>query len=187
MTVEEIKESISMKEVLSRYGIEVKKNMCCCPIHKERHPSMQIFKDGYHCYACGAHGGVIKFIQEMESCDFKTAFLSLGGTYEKHSNEKERKLIKKRYERQRKEREDKARYEKTFVLMLSKSIAICRDVIQNDEPYTDDWCTCVNALDWLIYIWEKKYIRGEGIKNIDVVRMCKRIERIRHIERGCID
>lgn len=182
MTAEEIKQTITMGEILSQYGVQVKKNICCCPIHKERHPSMQVFKDGYYCHACGSHGDVFTFIQEMEGCDFKTAFIRLGGTYEKHQNEKHRKLINKQFERQKQERENKVKFEKSFCQMFSKAIQICRAVIQNGEPFTDDWCTCVNALDWLLYTWEEKYIRGEEIRNLDVVRVYQRIECIRHSE-----
>lgn len=178
MTVEEIKQSMTMKDVLSRYNIEVKKGMCCCPIHKEKHPSMQVFKDGYKCYACQRHGDIFKFVMEMENCDFKTAFISLGGTYEEGKSKKQKKLIKKKFERQKIERQGQSQFNKKFRRMLFDAISKCRKVIEDEEPYSDRWCTCVNALDWLLYILEEKYILEGGVNKADVIRMCGRIKRV---------
>lgn len=178
MTVEEIKQSLTMTDVLARYGVKVRGKVACCPIHKEKHPSMQVFKDGYKCHACNSHGDIFKFVMEMEGCDFKTAFISLGGTYEKDDSEKHHKLVKKKFERQKNERQGRDRFEERLHSMLCKSISKCREVIRDDEPYSDRWCTCVNALDWLLYVLEEKYIKEGGINKADVIRMCRRIERV---------
>lgn len=178
MTVEEIKQSTTMKDVLSRYNVEVKKGMCCCPIHKEKHPSMQVFKDGYKCHACQRHGDIFKFVMEMENCDFKTAFISLGGTYDKDLNKQHKKLIQKKFERQKIERQEQNTFEDKFHKMLCDSISKCRKVIQEEEPFSDRWCICVNALDWLLYILDEKYILEGGVNKADVIRMCGRIKRV---------
>ena len=178
MTVEEIKQNVTMADVLAKYGVKVKKNMACCPIHREKHPSMQVFKDGYKCHACQSHGDIFDFVIEMEHCDFKTAFISLGGTYEKHKSQQHKKLVNKKFERQRKERQEQSMFEEQLHLMLCKSITKCRNVIRDDEPYLDRWCTCVNSLDWLLYILEEKYIRKGEVNKADVIRMCRRIERV---------
>lgn len=177
MTVEEIKQSITMPDILNRYGVNIKNKMCCCPIHKETHPSMQVFKDGYYCHACGSHGDIFTFIQEMESCNFRTAFLSLGGTYE-DSTQKERQVNRVIFKSRKEEKQKQQNFETSFKLAFSKAISKCRMIIQNEEPFTDKWCTCVNTLDWLLYVWEEKYIREGDINKADVIRMCKRIERV---------
>lgn len=33
--------------------------MALCPFHNDRHPSLLVADDHYHCFACGAHGDVI--------------------------------------------------------------------------------------------------------------------------------
>lgn len=171
MTVEEIKANVSMREVLARYGVPVSRsNMCCCPIHKERHPSMQVFKDGYKCYSCGARGDVFRFIQEMEGCTFKEAFISLGGTYEQRKSKKQRILINKKFSREKYNRDRAVKSEEDFTKLFSRAISICRDREDIDE--------CIHALPWLEYVWEEKYIREEYINKADVIRVCKRIERI---------
>lgn len=94
-TVEEIKEAYTMRDVLDMYGIKVNhNNMCCCPIHGEKHPSMKVYKDGYHCFACGSNGDIFSFVQSVENCDFKAAFYKLGGSYDNSTPEAKIRLFR---------------------------------------------------------------------------------------------
>ena len=120
MTLEEIKENVTMRDVMDKYKIKVSRsNMCCCPIHKEKHPSMKIYKDSFNCFSCGAHGDIFSFVQEMEKCDFKTAFMFLGGTYDKDKKSVRNAL--KCVEEARKERE--ARKDRERIALIEKSDA----------------------------------------------------------------
>ena len=51
----------------------------CCPFHNEKTPSFNIMseKNMYHCFGCGAGGGIIKFYMEMEKLSFVEAILAL--------------------------------------------------------------------------------------------------------------
>lgn len=46
----------------------------CCPFHQEKTPSMYIYTDPgnqhYHCFGCGAHGGVVQFVQAFDGLTF---------------------------------------------------------------------------------------------------------------------
>ena len=120
MTLEEIKENVTMRDVMDKYKIKVSRsNMCCCPIHKEKHPSMKIYKDSFNCFSCGAHGDIFSFVQEMEKCDFKTAFMFLGGTYDKDKKSVRNAL--KRVEEARKERETR-KYQILYLKECIKSV-----------------------------------------------------------------
>ena len=120
MTLEEIKENVTMRDVMDKYKIKVSRsNMCCCPIHKEKHPSMKIYKHSFYCFSCGAHGDIFSFVQEMEKCDFKTAFMFLGGTYDKDKKSVRNAL--KCVETARKEREE--RKERERIALIEKSDA----------------------------------------------------------------
>ena len=120
MTLEEIKENVTMRDVMDKYKIKVSRsNMCCCPIHKEKHPSMKIYKRSFYCFSCGAHGDIFSFVQEMEKCDFKTAFMFLGGTYDKDKKSVRNAL--KCVEEARKERE--ARKDRERIALIEKSDA----------------------------------------------------------------
>jgi len=176
MTAEEIKGSVTMREVLSKYGVSVNSNgMCCCPIHKERHPSMKVFKDGYKCFACGSNGDIFSFVQEMENCDFKQAFKLLGGTYKRYGSERTKANAQAHYNRQKILREKAAENEKRFRSALMGAIDMCRFMIDHQEPFSDEWCYAQNNLPYLWHVYENKYLEGEEVEEANVFRRCKEI------------
>lgn len=71
--VDAIKQAVNMLDLVEQYGVTVRKNMCCCPFHGEKHPSMKIYEDSYYCFACGAHGDVINWVQSMDGLNFPQA------------------------------------------------------------------------------------------------------------------
>lgn len=179
MTVEEIKQTYSMNDILSQYGIVVKHNMCRCPFHGiDRHPSMQVFKDGFKCHTCNAHGDIFSFVMLKENCSFKEAFIILGGTYEHKDTKTKQKLMLKRFDRQKKRKNRVVSGKKEFKSFLSDTITKCQELIRDKEPYSDEWCAAQNSLPWLLYVWELKYINLEEINEPDVIRVCRKIERI---------
>ncbi len=63
---ETVKCEITMPDVAERYGITVGRNgFVNCIFHNDKHPSMKLYKDHYHCFACGAHGDVISFSAQL--------------------------------------------------------------------------------------------------------------------------
>lgn len=82
MTREEIKQQYTMRDIVERYGLKPNRaGFICCPFHKEKTPSMKIYKDSYYCFGCGEHGDIFSFVMRYEGVSFSAAFLSLGGTY----------------------------------------------------------------------------------------------------------
>ena len=57
--------AFSMSEAAEYYGVEVKHGKALCPFHNDRHPSLFVADDHYHCYACGEHGDVIDFVAKL--------------------------------------------------------------------------------------------------------------------------
>ena len=112
-TVSEIKQQYSMREIVERYGFHPNRaGFISCPFHSGDHsPSMKIYQKDFHCHACGANGDIFSFIQRMDNCDFKTAFYSLGGTYQKPTDNSKIAVyrIKKAKENREKKEEKKKR------------------------------------------------------------------------------
>jgi DNA primase len=50
-----------------------------CPFHEDHTPSLTVYPASgtFHCYGCGKHGDVIKFVQEIERMSFNQALESL--------------------------------------------------------------------------------------------------------------
>lgn len=138
MTVEEIKQTYSMRDILSRYGIQVRGNMCKCPFHgADKHPSMKVFKDGYNCFTCGANGDIFTFVQNMDNCDFKTAFYSLGGEYQKPTKASKTALY--RLEKARKNKQKEEQKIKDKIVRNNTLIHASRELFKQSEPLSDDW------------------------------------------------
>lgn len=143
MTVEEIKQQTPMSEVVRRYGIQIgRSGQCSCPFHgPDRHPSMKIYKDSYFCFTCHATGDVFRFIQEMDSVDFKTAFVMLGGTYNH-----EDKIANLKAWRAQKDREGKAlrlwklkKKRLDYINIMHIYMDSLRRATDADV-FSDDWC-----------------------------------------------
>ncbi|MBQ2768064.1 MAG: hypothetical protein IJF49_08335 [Clostridia bacterium] len=61
-----IKSRVSMRDVAVRYGIDIHRgNVAMCPFHREKTPSMKLYKDGFYCFGCGAGGDVINFVARL--------------------------------------------------------------------------------------------------------------------------
>lgn len=66
---DEILNNSNIQTILQHYGLNVTRNKCNCPFHKDTNPSMSIHpsKGIVKCFACGAGGNAISFIQKYES------------------------------------------------------------------------------------------------------------------------
>ena len=55
----EIRQLVDIRQAAEMYGLEVNRSgMARCIFHGDKNPSMKIYDDHFHCYACGAHGDV---------------------------------------------------------------------------------------------------------------------------------
>ncbi len=78
-SIARVQDSIDIVDVVESYGVKLKRSgsnfLAVCPFHNEKTPSfnvnpqLQIFK----CFGCGVGGGVIKFVQLMQRCEFPEA------------------------------------------------------------------------------------------------------------------
>lgn len=80
--IEQIKEKSNIVEVISEY-VNLQKVGAnyrgLCPFHTETSPSfyVNLSKNIYHCFGCGASGDVIKFVQEIENISYVEAIQRL--------------------------------------------------------------------------------------------------------------
>lgn len=184
MTVEEIKSTVTMPDLAKRYGIRIHRgSMCSCPFHGEdKHPSMKIYKDGFKCFACGASGDVLGFVQMIENCDFKTAFYQLGGNYEKHENERSRIIAKARLKAMKDRRrleEDEFKLGGKVFRTLTETIDWCKFIIEHHKPYTARWCIAQDELPELDFLYYEAFCTKDGKKELNgyyIIEKCRRTE-----------
>lgn len=67
---------IGSRVTLKRAGSSFK---ACCPFHKEKTPSFHVnpVRQTYHCFGCGAHGDVFKFLMTQDGLGFMDAVRQL--------------------------------------------------------------------------------------------------------------
>lgn len=160
-TVSEIKQQYSMREIVERYGFRPNRaGFIPCPFHKEKTASMRIYKDSYNCFGCGANGDIFTFIQKMDNCDFKTAFYSLGGTYQKPTDNSKLAVYRiKKAKENREKKEERLRERMRFNNML---IGIYVTWLKRLEPMSDAWCDCMNEYTKCLGIDEELQKEMEG-------------------------
>ena len=174
MTSEEIKERVSVRDVLQEHGVKIRRNMCSCPFHSDHNPSMAIYDKTVKCFSCGFSGDIFSLTQKLDNCSFKEAFLSLGGTYCHMSHNERIGAISRREAQKRKRERDKQR-EKDFYKALCKAIMVCEHAGDVYEPYSDEWCYLINKLPYLNFTFEEKYIYGNEVNEPDVYRLSRTI------------
>jgi DNA primase len=159
MTSEEIKSQYSMRDIIEgRYGIKVNRaGMARCPFHQgDNTASLKVYKRDYHCFGCNANGDIFSFVQDMEHCDFKTAFMMLGGEYEKPSLSSSLNVYKARRARETKLAKEQRLRQKMSINNLL--ISVYTRWLNRFEPLSDEWCDTYNALQYQLYIFDE--LRG---------------------------
>ena len=129
-----------MRDIATRYGLKINRSgFCNCPFHTgDRTASLKLYKDSFHCFACGANGDIFTFIQKMDSCDFKTAFYSLGGEYAKEDRHKSQ-LARYHAEKARIKREKEEQKRKRQQFLINVDIHAYRELMQSVEEGSEDW------------------------------------------------
>ena len=152
MTVEEIKAAYSMRDIVERYGFHpTRAGFIPCPFHSgDRQASLKVYDRDFHCHACGAHGDIIDFVMMMDDVDFKTAYQSLGGDYQKPSFSSRLAV----YEAQKK-REMRLKEQERLTAQKDLNntlITVYRAYMERSEPLSKVWTDCYNALQYQLYI-----------------------------------
>ena len=68
MEIKDIKQRLSLVEVLQHYQLQPKNNMLHCFYHEDKTASLQVNleKNFYKCHSCGKTGDQIQFIEDFE-------------------------------------------------------------------------------------------------------------------------
>ena len=81
-TIQRVAEANDIVEVIGSYfplkraGTAMR---ALCPFHREKSPSFHVnpARQSYHCFGCGAGGGVLRFVMDYEHLDFPSAVRKL--------------------------------------------------------------------------------------------------------------
>ena len=125
--------------------------MACCPFHNEKTPSFHIDRDKqlFHCFGCGAHGDVIKFVMMLFNLSFAQAVIrlssdfGLGLTPTRETPKEARERIRAHQEAEEAKRRKEAEYlkksqEHCYWWNIAKEHAPTRENMDNPEFEFDD-------------------------------------------------
>ena len=162
-----IKERLTIREVVDRYGLPVKRGFICCPFHSERTPSLKLYENNtWYCFGCGAHGDVIDFVSKMEGKTFSETIRSLAlemglGASEfsaiDYSNYLKNKRIKAR-------RAAQGEWIKKARLSISFSLRNAREIMSKGEQ-TDEFFRALQSISRLEYLSEALEDDPEKVMN----------------------
>ena len=118
---DEIKQRVSMIEILKYYGIETNgSNFCRCPFHHEKSASFKAYPGtrGFYCFGCHESGSVIDFVMRYFNLDFPKAIIKLNDDFhlglpigKKIDRRTQLEMNKAAFERKRKIEAEKKRQE----------------------------------------------------------------------------
>ena len=115
--IKEIKERVSLENIIRDAGIHLKNNMACCPFHNEKTPSFSIKGGRYKCFSCGEGGDVIDFVSKYFNISPLDAARKIDNDYNlgifRELTENEKRDIKRQAEIRKKEKEFKKEFELT--------------------------------------------------------------------------
>jgi hypothetical protein len=171
-----VKTSINTREAAERYGIDVNRTgKALCPFHNDRNPSMNVYDDHYHCFACGEHGDVINLVARLYDLPMYEAAQKLAYDFGISQNktptkEMEEKLNKKTEAQQLKENE------KLCFLHLNGYCRFLREwkVVYAPKTPEETWHPrFVEACDRLEYVeyLVDLLIAGDSYDRTDIIRM----------------
>lgn len=149
-------DTISMKDVLVRYGVRIYGNRCKCPIvdHGRKDTSVQVFNNGIKCYTCNKSYNIFDVVMKFECCDFSTAFNILGGNNDVSDEAKERIEEAKR-KRNAELQKIKDYYNELY--RTSKTIRLCEKKMEQGEKFSDEWCKWYHFWQYNCYKWEELF------------------------------
>ncbi len=80
--IKKLRDLLPLSGVIARF-IKIKRHghefQACCPFHEEKTPSFTINdpKQFYHCFGCGAHGDILRFMMDYHKLPFMEALKQL--------------------------------------------------------------------------------------------------------------
>ena len=149
---DEIHSALTMQQVAEFYGFEVNRGgYINCPFHSEDTPSLKIYagNGGFHCFGCGAHGDVIKFVMMLFNLSFAQAVIrlssdfGLGLTPTRETPREARERIRAREEAAKAKQREEAEYlkkaqEHCHWWNIAKEHAPARENMDNPDFEFDD-------------------------------------------------
>ena len=176
---ETVKTSVNTREAAARYGVEVNRHgKALCPFHNDRHPSLFLDDDHYHCFACGEHGNVIDLTAKLYSLSLYDAAKKLaydfGITQDKPPDKAMQEKQNRKSEAQRLRENEKLCFSALleYMKLLQEWKLLYAPRTPEDTPH-DRFAEACHKLPMVEYYLDL-LIMGDSYERADVVQMVLR-------------
>lgn len=156
-----VKQSVSMPEILTAYGLETNRSgRIPCPIHSGVKKNFAYKRDFFKCYVCGAGGSVIDFVMDYRGLRFIDALREINAMFglrlplEDGEETPEFVLREAALRRERKREREKRRtallraYHEALDAYAALDIILMEDAPEGPlEPYSDKYVYAAKHID----------------------------------------
>ncbi|MBR1432566.1 MAG: DNA primase [Ruminiclostridium sp.] len=153
---EQIRQLVDIRQAAEMYGLEVNRaGMARCIFHGDRNPSMKMYDDHFHCYACGAHGDVTDLTAQMfgltknEAADKLCADFGISGSSPPMIAPKRKRILSGR------ERVQRAFDVLTDYIVMLREFRVMYAPTDQGEPLDSRFILSLQQLDYAEYLWDE--------------------------------
>ena len=197
-----VKAAVTVRQAAEHYGLQVNRNgMALCPFHNDRHPSMYVSDDHYHCFACGEHGDVIDLTAKLFDLWLYDAARKLASDFHLAPDKPLPESIRQKWK------------QKTKAQQLRENEQLCFSVLNEYRRLLLDWkkrytpqapedaldkrfVEACHRLPWVEYqldilLQGDSYERGETVSNLTadgyIRKLQDRLREEQYYEQPCMD
>ena len=168
--------AVSTIEAAAHYGVEVNRHgKALCPFHNDRHPSMVVYDDHYHCFACGEHGDVIDLVANLYGLPVYDAATKLaydfGISQDKPPTKETEEKLNRKSEAQQLRENEKLCFSAllAYMKLLQEWKRVYAPRLPEDEP-DDRFVQACHKLDYVEYLVDL-LIMGDSYERTEVIEM----------------
>ena len=197
-----VKAAVTVRQAAEHYGLQVSRNgMALCPFPNDRHPSLYVSDDHYHCFACGEHGDVIDLTAKLFDLRLYDAARKLASDFHLVPDKPLPEAIRRKKEH------------KTKAQQLRENEQLCFSVLNEYRRLLLDWekqyapqapedvlderfVEACHRLPWAEYqldilLQGDSYERGETVSNLTadgyIRKLQARLREEQYHEQPCLD
>lgn len=155
----EIRERVSMTDIVTHYVGTPIQNRIACPFHHGKDRNMAVYASGYKCYVCGESGDQVRFVQKLFGLDFMGAAERLNEDFRlglplRGSGAIDPALLREAAERAAKRRrEELERREREEDAALFRDIwALCDRALREADPNSRAYELAAKNIDWVSHL-----------------------------------
>ena len=158
ITADYIKSMITMRDVLTMYGIECSKSPIHCPIHNGKNKKFYFTDKQFICFSkCQEKGDIFNFVMAYEKCDFKQAKKILVDYFCFQDTAEVRKRAEILKEQRAREQAEADRKYRIFLKALDEFVK-CDKIILREKPNSPDDVMSIEFIEALRnyeLLWER--------------------------------